>query len=64
MMIINVPPAHPQNNSDVPFLIPYGSNNPTKPNDIIAIRLNPIMSRIFTNISYLSIVKSKRYMVL
>lgn len=63
-MINSVPPAHPQNNSDVPFFIPYDSNTPTNPNVIIATRINPIISSIFTIFLYAHVVKSKRYMVL
>jgi len=64
MIIKSVPPAHPQNNSDVPFLIPYDSNKPTKLSDIIATRINPMTSSIFTMIFCCHHVLSKRYMVL
>ncbi len=56
---MRVAPAHPQNNSDVPFLI-VGSNAPTKPNVIIATRTNPNISSIFTIIFLLSLCKIKK----
>lgn len=59
-MINSVPPAHPQNNSDVPFFIPYDSNTPTNPNVIIATRINPIISSIFAMISLRSRCKIKK----
>jgi 3-isopropylmalate dehydratase small subunit len=39
-------------------------NAPTKPNDMIATRTNPIISISFAMIFYCNYVKSKRYMVL
>ena len=61
MIINNVAPAHPQNTSDdVPLLIPYDTNVPTKLNVIIAIRTNPMMSRIFAILFYLSSRKIKK----
>ncbi len=61
MMIKSVAPAHPQNNSDdVPLLIPYDTNVPTKLNVIIAIRPNPMISRIFVILFYLSFRKIKK----
>jgi len=59
MIIIRVPPAQPQNNSDVPFLM-VGSNAPTKPNVIIATRTNPNISSIFAMIFLLSPCKIKK----
>ena len=61
---MRVAPAHPQNNGDNPGSIPNDCNNPINPNDIIATRTNPIISSIFAIIFLLSLVKSKRYMVL
>ncbi len=60
MIIIRVPPAQPQNNSDVPLFIPYDSNTPTKPNVIIATRTNPNISSSFTIIFLLSPCKIKK----
>ena len=45
MIIIKVPPAHPQNNGDNPGSI-VGWNTPTKLNVIIPTRTNPNISRI------------------
>ena len=59
MIIIRAPPAQPQNNSDVPFLM-VGSNAPTKPNVIIATRINPSISSIFAMIFLLSPCKIKK----
>ncbi len=56
---MRVPPAQPQNNSDVPLLM-VGSNAPTKPNVIIARRTNPNISSIFTIIFLLSTCKIKK----
>ena len=55
MIIANAPPAHAQNNGDNPASI-VGRNTPTKLNPIIAMRTNPINSRllaIFYLIEYL-----------
>ena len=60
MIIIRAPPAHPQNNGDVPLFIPYDSNTPTKPNVIIATRANPSISSIFAIIFLLSFCKIKK----
>ncbi len=46
-MIKSVIPAQPQNNGDSPGSIDNGCNMPIKPNDIIAMRINPITSSIF-----------------
>ena len=64
MIINNAPTAQTQNNIDNPDSIPYGLNAPTKPNDMIATRTNPIISSNFAMIFYCNYVKSKRYMVL
>ena len=60
MIIIRAPPAHPQNNGDIPLFIPYDSNTPTKPNVIIATRANPSISSIFAIIFLLSFCKIKK----
>ena len=60
MMIKSVAPAHPQNNSDVPPLIPYDMNVQKKLNVIIAIRPNPMMSKIFVILLYLLFRKIKK----
>lgn len=61
-MIINAPPAHPQNTGDNP--ISTCGIAPTKTNIIMATRPNPINSGIFTIIILFLIGNSKRYMVL
>ena len=69
MIIISVAPAQPQNNSDVPFCIPYGMNTPTKPNVMIATSANPMISSnfaifllIFLNQKDIWFCKSKKFM--
>ena len=52
MIINNAPTAQIQNNIDNPGSIPYGLNAPTKPNDMIATRTNPIISSNFAMIFY------------
>ena len=60
MMIINVAPAQPQNNGDNPGSI-EGWNKPTKPNDIITTRANPIRSSILDNVLSISQYFKKIY---
>jgi len=58
MIIASVPTAHPQNSSENPFFTP--GINPTKEMNIIAIKANPINSRIFKFLSPVALLEQQR----